>query len=114
MNGTPATQQQRPPVITLLCILGFIGVLFMIPKVFSKVAQDVGSWYPPYLVFVGAIGLVCNIGFWKMKKWGFYGYVAFVILNQIIMFSTGTWLPMALIAPAIIIAILALYFKRMT
>ncbi len=49
-----------------------------------------------------------------MKRWGLYGYVAFVILNQIIMFSTGTWLPMALIAPAIIIAILALYFKRMT
>jgi hypothetical protein len=36
------------------------------------------------------------------------------MLNQVIMLSTGTWLPMALISPAIIIAILAYYFKRMT
>jgi hypothetical protein len=114
MNDSPPALQQRPPVITIICILGFIGVLFVLPKVFSSLARDVGAWYPPYLAFIGIVGLICNIGFWQMKKWGFYGYIAFVAANQVIMLSTGTWLPMALISPAIIIAILAYYFNRMT
>ena len=114
MSDTPPALQERPVVITILCVLGFIGVLFVIPKVFSSVARNIGVWYPPYLAFIGIVGLICNIGFWKMKKWGFYGYVTFVVLNQIVMLSTGTWLPMALIIPAVIIAVLAYYFKRMT
>ena len=46
-----------------------------------------------------------------MKKWGFFGYVAFVALNQMIMLSTGTRLPMVLIALAIIIAITRVLFQ---
>ena len=114
MSDTPPALHQRPPVITIICILGFLGVLFVVPRVFSSAARDVGTWYPPYLAFIGIVGLICNIGFWQMKKWGFYGYVAFVALNQFIMLTTGTWLPVALIAPVSIIAILAFYFKRMT
>jgi uncharacterized protein (DUF983 family) len=114
MSDTTSDLQQRPPAVTIICILGFIGVFFLIPKVFSSVARDISAWYPFYLAFAAVAGLICNIGFWKMKKWGFYGYVAFVALNQVVTYSTGTWLPMALIAPAIIIAILAYYFRRMT
>jgi hypothetical protein len=114
MTDTPQNLVRRPPVISILCILGFIGVAFLVPKVFSTVARDIGAWYPPYIALVGVIGLICNIGFWKMKKWGFYGYVAFVVLNQVVMLSTGTWLPTALIVPIIVIAIVAFYFKQMT
>ncbi|MDK9707026.1 MAG: hypothetical protein OEL83_08245 [Desulforhopalus sp.] len=114
MTDIAQNLEERPAVITILCILGFIGVAFLVPKVFSTVAREIGFWYPPYLAIVGVVGLICNIGFWKMKKWGFYSYVLFVALNQIVMLSTGTWLPTALIVPVVVIIILAFYLRKMT
>ncbi len=113
MSDHAFSQPRRPPVVTILCILGFIGAVLVVPSALSAAAREVGPWYPSYLFFVGLSGLVCNIGFWKMRKWGLYLYLAVTAFNQVVMLNTGNWQPMTLIAPAIVIGIIAYYFNRM-
>ena len=102
MNET-AERAQRPTSITVICIIGFIGALITLALVFSSAAQNVGSWYPPYLAFAGLVGLACMVGLWMMKKWAAYAYTGFTLLNQIVLLAMGVWNVMALLIPAIVI-----------
>jgi len=105
---------QRPVAITVICILGFIGAALSIPVVFSNTAASIAPWYPAVLGLSAAVGLVCMIGLWKMKKWGVFLYTAMAFVIQIVLFSTHLWTPVSLIFPAIIIAIGFAYLSRMS
>ncbi|WP_035091036.1 hypothetical protein [Aquimarina macrocephali] len=105
--------KKRPTAITVICVLGFIGAAFTIPMIFSDIAGQVGSWYPPYLGLSAVIGLVCMLGLWKMKKWAAYMYTGFVALNQIVLLAMGVWNIMALIIPGIVIGIALAHINKM-
>jgi hypothetical protein len=105
MNDTPTPTPTRPTVITVICILGFIGAALTIPLIFSNTAQSIGSWYPPYLGASAVVGLICMVGLWKMKKWAVFLYTLLMVVNQVVLFSMGVWNPFALLIPVIIIAI---------
>jgi hypothetical protein len=111
MNDTPASE--RPVAITIICVLGFIGAALSILVIFSEAARAIGAWYPPYLAFSAVVGFVCMIGLWKMMKWAVFAYTAFVILNQVVLFSMGAWNIFALVIPAIVIAIGFAYLSKM-
>ena len=83
MSETKETPK-RPTSITVICVLGFIGALITVPLIFSPIAQQIGSWYPPYLGFSAVVGLVCMVGLWMMKKWAAYTYTGFEVLNQVV------------------------------
>ncbi len=112
MNDT--LTPKRPTVITVICILGFIGAALSIPVIFSNVAQAIGSWYPPYLGASAVAGLICMLGLWKMKKWSVFAYTALVIANQVILFTMGLWTPFALLIPAVVIVIGFTHLSKMT
>lgn len=105
--------KKRPVAITVICIIGFIGAALTLPLVFSDLAGQIGSWYPPYLGLSVIIGLVCMVGLWLMKKWAAYTYTGFVILNQIIMLIMGIWSVMALLIPAVVVGIALSHLKKM-
>jgi len=105
--------RKRPIAITVICILGFIGAAFTIPIIFSDIARQVGSWYPPYLGLSTVIGLVSMLGLWKMKKWAAYTYTGFAALNQIVLLTMGVWNIMALIIPGIVIGIVLAHINKM-
>ena len=102
MNET-TEKAKRPTSITVICIIGFIGVLITVPLIFSSIAQQVGSWYPPYLGFSSVLGLVCMVGLWMMKKWAAYTYTGFCALNQVVLLAMGVWNVLALVIPAVVI-----------
>ena len=104
---------KRPGIITAICILGFIGVAFTIPMIFSDIAKSIGAWYPPYLGFSAIVGLACMIGLWMMKKWSIIAYTIFVAINQVVLIAMGVWNLFALIIPGIVIAIGFSKFKEM-
>jgi len=106
-------KMKRPTAITIICIISFIGAAFVIPVIFSDIAKQVGSWYPPYLGFSAIVGFVCMVGLWQMKKWAAYTYTGFVVLNQIVLLTMGVWNFIALIIPAIVIVIALTYVKIM-
>ena len=97
----------------MICVIGFIGGAFSIPMIFSDIAGQFGSWYPPYLGLSAVLGLVCMIGLWKMKKWAAYTYTGFVALNQVVLLAMGVWNIMALIIPGIVIGIALTHVNKM-
>lgn len=107
------TANKRPLAITIICVLGFVGTLAILPILFSGLASQIGAWYPPFLVFASVVGFTCMVGLWKMKKWAVYIYTGMVILNQLIMVLMEVWTISALIAPVIVIAIAVYYLDRM-
>ncbi|MFH1524744.1 MAG: hypothetical protein ABIF04_07240 [Chloroflexota bacterium] len=106
-------KKKRPVVISVICILGFIGAAITIPTIFSSTARSIGAWYPPYLAFSAAIGLVCMIGLWKMKKWSVILYTAIAAVNQVIMLAMGVWNVLSLPIILVVIAVMFSQFSKM-
>ena len=104
----------RPVAITVICILGFIGVALTLPLLFSATAAGIGSWYPPFLGLSTAVGLVCMIGLWKMKKWAVFLYTALVAVCQVVLLSMGLWSVFSFLVPVVIIAIAFANLSKMT
>ena len=120
-NESPDSKK-RPTAITVICVIGFIGVAFRfigaaltftIPMIFSDIAGQIESWYPPYLGLSAVLGLVCMIGLWKMKKWAAYTYTGFVVLNQVFVLTMGIWSIMTIIIQGIILAIAFTHVNKM-
>jgi hypothetical protein len=108
-----AEEKKRPIAITVICILGFLGVALSIPLIVSDIAGMVGPWYPPYLALGVVVGLACMVGLWMMKKWAVIAYTMMIVINQVVMLAMGVWNVMAIIIPGIVIAIGFSYFSRM-
>lgn len=113
MNET-TEKVKRPPSITIICLIGFIGGLIAVPLAFSTTAQQIGSWYPPYSGFSAVTGLACMVGLWMMKKWAVYTYTGFVVLNQVVLLAMGVWTITALLVPAIVVFFTLKHVSKMT
>jgi hypothetical protein len=107
----------RPIAITVICVIGFIGVALGVPALLAVVATGAATtfpgWYLPYLGLTMLVGLASLIGLWQMKKWGAYLYAGMFVINQIILFATGLWTPGALIIPLIVTLIALSQLSKM-
>jgi hypothetical protein len=79
----------------------------------SDAARSIGAWYPPSLALAAVVGAACAVGFWLMRRWALYLYTAMFVINQIVLLAMGVWTIMAVILPAIVIAIGFVYHSRM-
>jgi hypothetical protein len=104
---------KRPVLITVICVIGFLGAAVTVPVLFSDPAKNIGAWYPPFLALSALIGLACMIGMWLMKKWGVLGYAGFVLINQVVMLVMNLWTLPALIIPLVIVALAFTQFQKM-
>ena len=110
MNATSS----RPIAITVICVIGFLGLIPSFLLIFSPITSSIGAWYPPYLALASIVGLVSFIGMWLMKKWGVYAYTGFTSLTQIVLLAKGVWSPPALLIPFIVIVIGFSNLKKMS
>lgn len=114
MTSTDVTPEiKRPVAIIIICVIGFVGLLFAIPLIFSQAARNVGAWYPAYLAANTAIGAFSFLGLWMMRRWAVYLYTAMGAINQVVLFSMHVWNPLALVIPAIVIVVMFVYLKQM-
>jgi hypothetical protein len=61
---------KRPKIISLICIIGFISVIFTFPAVFSPSVKKIGDLIPALYGFIVACSFISYIGLWHMKQWG--------------------------------------------
>lgn len=61
---------KRPHLISIICILGFIWIVFSFPSVFSPSIKKMGDWYPALFGLIVASSFISYIGVWHMKRWG--------------------------------------------
>ncbi len=113
-SGSKNNLQKRPFIITLICIGSFIGVYGAMTGVFFEAFRGMASWYPPYVIASGLVGLAAFIGLWLMKRWGVMLYTFLVAVNQLVLLLGGLWTPSALLIPLMVIFIGFFYYKRMT
>lgn len=105
--------RRRPLVISIICIIGFVGGISAIPMAFSAQAVTISHMYPPFLLLSAAIGLVCFAGLWKMKRWSVIAYTVLAGVSQVTLFALGTWSITALVVPGLIIAMSLAYYASM-
>ncbi len=61
---------KRPGLISTICIMGFIWIVFSFPGVFAPSLKKLGDWYPALFGILVATSFISYIGLWHMKRWG--------------------------------------------
>jgi len=121
------TKNKRPGIITFICIMALIGVIFLIigllmpavrtllSGVFMSTMSVAGPLYVPYLALSSILAAAGLIGIWLMKKWGLYTYAGSIAFS--IIFGLIIGMPdaiMSSIGSIIVLGIFSIYLKRMT
>jgi hypothetical protein len=108
-----STDTNRPAAITFACTAAFVWAFLSIPLIFFSSSKLIGAWYPPYLGFTVVASFAGVCGIWIMKKWGFYVYLAFNIINQVVLISMCMWTLFSILIPAIVIGVAYTHLKNM-
>jgi hypothetical protein len=112
-SETPQPSSDRPIVVTVICVIGFIGVISVVPKIFTEIAFNIAEWYPPYLALSKVVGFLCMVGLWKMQRKAVFAYTGLCLVNQVVLLATGHWSILALLIPSVFIAIMFSQLSRM-
>ena len=91
----PIVKIKRPTIISVVCILGFIWMIFVLPGMFSPTVKKIGDFVPMVYGLVLAFSFISLIGIWHMKRWGVEMYILvffikliFFVLTKQVIFST--------------------------
>lgn len=79
---------KRPKIITLICVLGFIWIVFTFPGMFSPETKKMGDWVPAIYGFVIALSFISFIGVWNLKRWGVEMYIGVFVAKLIFFLLT--------------------------
>lgn len=111
--------KKRPIVITVICVVGFLGALLLLfvllfPNTRDILIQLYGKKFLYMILANLCLGLTGLIGFWKMRKWGVYFYALMIISS--VASSIVMKLPqnkIGYIIPLVIIGTGIYYFRDM-
>ncbi len=67
---------KRPRIISIICILGYLSVVFTFPQVFSPQIKKLGTFMPALYGILVAINFIACVGLWYLKRWGVELYLA--------------------------------------
>jgi hypothetical protein len=76
---------KRPVLLTVVCILGFIWIVFSFPGVFSPSLKKMGDWYPALFGILVATSFISYIGLWHMKRWGVHLFIVSFFIKEILL-----------------------------
>ena len=76
---------KRPRLISIICILGFIWIVFSFPSVFSPSIKKMGDWYPALFGLIVASSFISYIGVWHMKRWGVQLFIITFFMKEILL-----------------------------
>ena len=105
--------RKRPLLISIVCILGFIWIVFSLPAVFSPTVKKLGDWYPALFGFIVAASFISYIGVWHMKRWGCSLFIITFFIKEIILIITEDVSASGIIFSLFFICTMVAYFKRM-
>lgn len=106
----------RPRIISIICIIGYLSVLFSFPQVFSPPVKKLGMLMPAvYGILVAAHFIAC-VGIWYFKQWGvqlyllaFFSKTLFFLLTD----QTGFTFYAGAVMSVVFVVILIRHYPRM-
>ena len=113
---------KRPLIITIICILGFIGaglgiltplIKYMPKEILDVLGVTLPIWYLWASSIISIAMIYTFIQIWKMRKSGTYLYIGLTIINYILGSYVGLTSISSFAVPAIFIIILLYYLKKM-
>ncbi len=66
---------KRPRIISIICIIGYLSVLFSFPQVFSPSVKKLGVLMPALYGILVAANFIACVGIWYFKQWGVQLYL---------------------------------------
>lgn len=104
---------KRPKLITTVCVLGFIWIVFSFPAVFSPSIKKLGDWYPALFGLIVACSFIAYIGVWHMKRWGVTLFIVTFFVKEILLVFINDLSYIGLFFSSVFIVCMLFYYKRM-
>lgn len=105
--------QSRPKLITAVCVLGFLWIVFTFPGVFAPSVKKQGDWYPALMGLIVAFSFIAYIGVWHMKRWGVNVFIITFFLKQILLIALNDISYFGISLSVIFIITMLYFYKRM-
>lgn len=105
--------RKRPILLTVVCILGFIWIVFSFPAVFSPSVKKLGDWYPALFGLIVAASFISYIGVWYMKKWGVSLFAITFFVKETILIVIDDVNFVGVLFSIFFIASMVSFYKRM-
>jgi hypothetical protein len=81
---------KRPKIISAICILGYLSVLFTFPQVFSPSIKRLGLFVPALYGIIVSSQFIACVGLWYFKRWGAELYLIAFFAKVLFHLATGT------------------------
>lgn len=104
---------KRPKLISIVCILGYVWIVFSFPGVFSPTVKKLGDWYPALFGLMVATNFISYIGVWHMKKWGVQLYLITFFIKQLVLLLLNDISYIEIVFSFFFIVVFFVYYKEM-
>jgi hypothetical protein len=104
---------KRPGLITAICILGFIWIVFSFPGVFAPSLKKLGDWYPALFGILVATSFISYIGLWHMKRWGVQLFVISFFIKETLLVLIDDVSYVGILFSVFFIVSMLPFYKRM-
>lgn len=105
--------KNRPKLITTICVLGFIWIVFSFPAVFSPSVKKLGDWYPALFGLIVAFSFISYIGVWHMKRWGVSLFILTFFIKEMLLIFINDLNYIGLSVSALFITVMVVFYKGM-
>lgn len=107
------TTESRPKLITTVCVLGFLWIVFTFPGVFAPSIKKQGDWYPALMGLIVAFSFIAYIGVWHMKRWGVNMFIITFFLKQVFLITLNDISYPGIVLSCMFILIMLYFYKKM-
>jgi hypothetical protein len=112
-NMTEEKTAERPMIITVICVLLFLGSLMALQAVMSDDFHGLPSTVRNVYLICVLLTDVAVIGLFLMRRWAVILYALVTIVGQGILIKYGWWNPVQLLFALCVIGVGVACFKRM-
>lgn len=107
---------ERPTIITVICILGWLGALVSTLGFLLQLTPYIATWYQILTLLLALTSCFALYGFWSMQRWGVWLHGFLVVVNQVVLFilGFGIYSLIFLIIPGAVLGIGVFYYQKMT
>ena len=104
---------KRPAIISIVCIIGYVWIIFSFPGIFSPAMKKQGELMPAISGLFIALSFIALVGVWHMKQWGVNLYtVTFFVRQTVLVLMNDISYP-GLILSTIFIILFMVHYRKM-
>lgn len=104
---------KRPKIITWICIIGFVLVVFSMPAVFSPDTRRMGDFYPALFSLLIAFRFIAYVGLWHMKRWGVELFMITFVASVIQSMLLSDVNPVGVVYHLAVLVVLMVKYRKM-